>query len=241
MAASLVDRYGKADIAGAGADRGIDADDLAGGVDERSTAVAEVDRGVGLDVVVEARVEQLPADEAHDPDGDRVHVTQRVADRAHPFADAEVVRVPERRVGQIPSPGNTKQGDVDRRVSADHLTAVRASVCQRHGDPLGGVNHMEIREDEPVSVDQEAAAGALARSFEVPLTVGVVRRTPRPLLLADRSRRGGVHVHDGRVDALRNVGEVDDRGTGKPGGLRTANRPAVRESPRRSRHDAAPA
>ena len=96
---------------------------------------------------------------------------------------------------------------------------------------------MKIREDEPLSVDQEAAAGALARPFEVPLTVGVVRRTPRPLLLADRSRRGGVHVHDGRVDALRNVGEVDDRGTGKPGGLRTANRPAVRESPRRSRHE----
>ena len=49
----------KADIAGPLADGGADADDVAAAVDERSAAVAEFDGGVGLDVVVEAAVEQL--------------------------------------------------------------------------------------------------------------------------------------------------------------------------------------
>ena len=38
-----------AEPAGAGADRGVDADDLAGEVDQRAAGVAGVDRGVGLD------------------------------------------------------------------------------------------------------------------------------------------------------------------------------------------------
>src|SRR6266516_6640030 len=59
-----IDGHGEADVAGARADGGIDDDDFAARVDQRPAAVAEVDRGVGLDVVVQARVEQLTADEA---------------------------------------------------------------------------------------------------------------------------------------------------------------------------------
>ena len=59
-----VDRHREADVAGARADRRVDADHLAARVDQRAAAVAEIDRGVGLDVVVEARVEQLPADDS---------------------------------------------------------------------------------------------------------------------------------------------------------------------------------
>ena len=67
MAVALVDRHGEADVAGARTDRGVDADDFAARVDQRSAAVAEVDGGVGLDVVVEARVEQLPAEKLTTP------------------------------------------------------------------------------------------------------------------------------------------------------------------------------
>ena len=70
----LVDWHREADVGRARAQRRVDPDHLAARVDERSAAVAEIDRGVGLDVVVEARVEQLPADEADYPDGHRVHV-----------------------------------------------------------------------------------------------------------------------------------------------------------------------
>lgn len=47
------DRDGEADTVGVGAGGGIDADDLAGGVDERAARVAGVNGGVGLDHVAE--------------------------------------------------------------------------------------------------------------------------------------------------------------------------------------------
>ena len=50
----LVDRHRETDVARPRADRRVDADHLAARVDERPAAVAEVDGGVGLDVVVEA-------------------------------------------------------------------------------------------------------------------------------------------------------------------------------------------
>src|SRR2546428_8254650 len=75
-----VDRHGEPDAARARADRGVDADHLAARVDERTAAVAEVDRGVGLNVVVEADVEQLAAEKAHDTDRDGVLVAERITD-----------------------------------------------------------------------------------------------------------------------------------------------------------------
>ena len=50
--AGVVDRDREADFLHAGADRHIDADDLAVDVDQRSAAVAGVDGGVGLDQVL---------------------------------------------------------------------------------------------------------------------------------------------------------------------------------------------
>jgi hypothetical protein len=64
----LGDRNGEADGCGLGADRGGDADHFAARVDERATAVAEGDAGVGLDVGIEARIEQLAAEVTDDAD-----------------------------------------------------------------------------------------------------------------------------------------------------------------------------
>ena len=88
-------------LLGAGTDGGVDADDFAARVDQRAAAVAEVDRRVGLDVVVQAGVPQFAADEADDADGHRVHVAERIADRADPFADAQFVGVAERHFRQV--------------------------------------------------------------------------------------------------------------------------------------------
>ena len=94
-------------------------------VDQRPAAVAEIDGGVGLDVVVEARVEQLPADEADDADGDRVDVAERVADRADPLADPQIVGVPERRFGQLRLAWTRSSAHVDRRIAPHDLAAER--------------------------------------------------------------------------------------------------------------------
>ena len=123
----LVDRDGEADVAGARADRRVDADHLAARVDQRAAAVAEVDRGVGLDVVVEAGVEQLAPDEAHDPDGHRMHVAERVADRADPLADAQLVGVPERRLGQA---GRRRSRGRARRRSPGRCRRLRRAASR---------------------------------------------------------------------------------------------------------------
>ena len=97
----LVDRQRKADARGLGADRRVDANHLAARVYERAAAIAEVDRGVGLDVVVQARVEELAPDEADDANRHRMHVPERVADGAHPLTGAQLVGVTQRRHRQI--------------------------------------------------------------------------------------------------------------------------------------------
>src|SRR3546814_18694283 len=59
------DREAQADVAGHRAARveagGVDADQLAGEVDHRAAGLARVDRGVGLDEVLEAHALHVPA------------------------------------------------------------------------------------------------------------------------------------------------------------------------------------
>ena len=93
------------------------------GVDERPAAVAEADRGVGLDVGVQTLVEELAAEEADDADRDRVDVAERVADRADPLADAQRVGIAERRHRQRGLRRDLEERDVDRRIDADDLGA----------------------------------------------------------------------------------------------------------------------
>ena len=165
--ARLVDRDGEPDVAGPRADRRVDADHFAARVDERPAAVAEVDRGVGLDVVVEALVEQLPSDVADDADGHRVLVGQRVADGAHPLADAQRVGIAERRRRKRLRALHLDQRDVGVRIRSDDMRAQRAAVGQLHGDPIGALDHVVVREDVPVGLDDHAAAGAATRRVHV--------------------------------------------------------------------------
>src|SRR6185436_19228184 len=97
------------------ADRGIDADDLAARIDQRAATVAKADGRVGLDVVVETRIEQLPADEADHADGDGVFVRERVADRAHPFSDTKLRRVAQHRMWKRTRASNLDQCDISVR------------------------------------------------------------------------------------------------------------------------------
>ena len=115
--AGLVNRHRKPDVAGALADRGVDAHHLAAGVDQRSAAVAEIDGRVGLNVIVEAAVEELAAEIADHADGDRVLVGQRVADGAYPFAHAQRVGIAERSDRKIRAL-NLDQSDIRVGIAA---------------------------------------------------------------------------------------------------------------------------
>ena len=95
-----VDRDGEADAVAVRGDGGVDADDIAAGVEQRPARVARVDRRVGLDEVGQ-RLVVVGRDRAalgrHDAAGDRVRIgAQRAADRDDQLADLERVGLADR-------------------------------------------------------------------------------------------------------------------------------------------------
>ena len=85
---------------------GVDADQPAGGVDERAAGVAGVDRGVGLQQPLERRAAVgvhravEPGDDAL-RDGRAAAEVEREADREHAVAEPELRRAPERNGDEI--------------------------------------------------------------------------------------------------------------------------------------------
>src|SRR4051794_26372115 len=166
-----VDRDGEADAdvpaaAAAGLDLRVDADDLAGRVEQRAARVAGVDRRVGLDDVVDleavGRLDlalqrgdhaggQGPVEAERVADGDR-----RVAD-LHGLGRAEAQRVQVQAVGV-----DLQQRDVAGDVLADDLRVDGLVVRELHGHLDRAVDDMRVGEDVAVAVDDEAGAGRLA-------------------------------------------------------------------------------
>ena len=110
-----------------GADRGVDPDHRAGGVDQRAAGVARVDRGVGLHGVdhrVGVRPAALQPHRAvlgrHDAGGHRAGQAERRADRDHRVADGERRR-------------NRRAGRPSRRLTST-LTTARSVSGSRPDD-----------------------------------------------------------------------------------------------------------
>src|SRR5262249_40142435 len=77
-------------------DRGVDADQIPGGVDERAARVAGIDRGVRLNEVLESVQADLAAERGDDPHRHGLPDGERVADREHDVAHAKAIGVAER-------------------------------------------------------------------------------------------------------------------------------------------------
>ena len=90
----------------------------------------------------------------------------------------------------------------------------RAAVGERDGDPLGGVDHVMVRQDVAVAIDEEAGcrspAAADSRSRGPgPSTGPSPRRKYRCASRDSVVLRRRIDVDDGRVDPLGDVREVD--------------------------------
>src|SRR5205823_1262708 len=150
-------------------------EDLALRVDGRAAAVAEIDRGIGLNVVVEASVEQLAAEKADHADRHRVLVAERIPDGADPLAHAQHRRVAERRNRKPRLAVDLDQRNVGVRIGADHAGAEAAAVGQLHRDPLGTIDHVVVGQDAAVDVREIGRTAAL---FGVPITTADRLRPP---------------------------------------------------------------
>src|SRR5690606_19682589 len=119
---------------------------------------------VSLDVVLDlGAVVVLPQAQlaaplgAHDPLGDRERelVTERVADRQHPFADAHCLRRTQRS-GTQSVRLDLEHADIGVLVAADDLRLDDPAVEQAHRDLLGAIDHVMVGEDVAVTRHDEA-------------------------------------------------------------------------------------
>ncbi len=163
------DRDGESDPLCILIDGGVDADDLAGAVDQRPARVARVDGGIGLDQVVELLCARLRGVPGHDlpaqardyAGGHRVlELTQRVADGDGQLPLLEV-GAGAQGDGRQAAGVNLDDGQVGQRIDAVDLARQLPAVGQDHGD-LGRVL-------DDVAVGQDPALGVVDESGADPL------------------------------------------------------------------------
>ncbi len=167
---------GETDVLGRTEDGGVDPDDLAVGVEQRPAGVAEVDRGVGLDVVLEAprgRVggqarAVLGGDDAH---RDGLVEVERIADGHDPLADADAIRVAQRQRRQALLDIDLQKGEIRRRILPDEPGGVLFLVVDPDLDLVGALDDVVIRHDVAVFRDDEAGASL---DFLVLLVIGTL-------------------------------------------------------------------
>ena len=147
---------------------------------------------------------------AHDAGRDGVLVRERIANRHHPLAHSQRVRVAhhDRRQGAVgPYP---QQRDVRFGIAAHDRGGQHLPRRQPDGDAFGAVDHVVVRDHMAVGVHEEPCAGAATRASA--LAIGTAKLLPR--LGAARASRGPafaacarIHRHHGRVHLLGDVGE----------------------------------
>ena len=122
-------------------DRGVDADDVAARVDQRPAGVAGVERGVGLNDVVDQPPglgAQRPAERADDARGDRMLKTVGVADGDRHLPDPHRRELPSVAQGSGPP-------SAPMRITARSVSASRPTRSARSERPSGSraVNRAE--------------------------------------------------------------------------------------------------
>src|SRR6185436_4798689 len=175
--------------AGVALDLGIDADDVAVGVEQRAAGVAVVDRGVRLDRAVDREVVRgldRAVERADDAGRDGALEAERAADGDDAGAHEDVVGVGElQRVQLGLRRVDLDHGDVGRGVGPDDLRAGLLAVGERDGDRVRAVDDVLVRGDVAVAVDHEAGALGLR------LLAGAVAAAARPAEVVGRRAAAG--------------------------------------------------
>ena len=145
---------------------GADADHLAGAVDQRAARVLVVDRGVRLDRAgIAARQVDPVLDGTDDADGRGAAERERVADRDHGVTDLHEVGVAERQRDQRAGVGvDLEDGDVGRRVLADHGRVQLLAAREADLDVVGTRDDRLLVSDVPGLVDHEPRAEGRGRA-----------------------------------------------------------------------------
>ncbi len=136
-------------------DRGVDPDDPPRGIGERATGVARIERGVGLDDVLDhaggrslLHRDRAP-ERAHHARGDRTGEPERAAHGDDELADHEVVRVAETG-GRGSVAAHPEHGQIRQRVGPDHVEVGLAAVGERRRAVPPATDHVGVGEEMTV-------------------------------------------------------------------------------------------
>ena len=161
-----VRRHGKADArvgTGLGQNGGVDADDFARHVDQRSTGIAGVNGRVGLNKGLELAVgNDVAALGGDDARGYGFLQSERTADGQNPVAHLHAVGVADFRRRQRVIDLNFDDCQVGLLIHADHFGVVtgrsRVFILQLHANAIRLFDHVAVGDDVALGINDDAGS-----------------------------------------------------------------------------------
>ena len=153
------DGEGDADIAARRReDGGVDADHFAIEVEGRAAGIAVVHGSVDLDEVVIRAGADVAAARRDDARRHRAAEAERIADRDHPVADANLGIIGEIDVGELAAAIDLEDREIGLGVGADQLGIELLAVIGDDGEGLAAVDDVVVGDEIAVLGDEEAGA-----------------------------------------------------------------------------------
>ena len=187
--------------AGLRQDERIDADDVAGSIDERAAAIARIDRRVRLDVNHRVLGLELPRDGAHDAHRDGVLEAEGASEREHDLARTERIRIAELEKRQVAFV-RLENREVRLEIDTDDLRTDEAPARPENG--AAGARRLRDQDPDPMGARRDVRVG-----HDVAVRAQNHARSATPLLRDELMRgnetaAGAVAAHqdlyDGGVD-----------------------------------------
>src|SRR6266478_5030217 len=185
------DRERDADAAaGRRIDRGVDAHDLAFGVEGRATGVALVHGRVDLDEIVVRAAADVAAAGRDNAGGHRAAKAERIADREHPIADPGLTF---RKLGEreVRTAVDLDQGDIGPRVGADHLRGIGLALVSRNFDLVGAIHHVVVGHGIAIGRDEET--GTLTGHHAAATAAGSTAQARRQAIRSAEAAEEALH------------------------------------------------
>src|SRR6202171_3132190 len=135
--------------AGGRDDQGVDADHFAIEVEQRSAGIAAIDGGVGLDVAVIGAGVDVAVARGDDARRHRAAEAERIADRDHPFAEAQFVGIAELHRDQRLYRFEFQHREIGLLVGADQLGLDLGAVIHDDIDLVGIRDDVIVGHDDP--------------------------------------------------------------------------------------------
>src|SRR5215467_2654743 len=190
----------------------VDADQIAARVDQCAARIAEIDRGIGLNEILEGvDAEMIAAECADDAVRDRVAKAERVAEGEHRIADLHTIERSKSDRGKTLAVG-LEDGEIGLGIAAADSGTHAATVREHDLDVIGSLDHVIVGEDVAfVAHNHPGAKASRAPRFT---TREPGKETTQHWVVSHGIARAHflarVDVHDRRHRLPRRIGEALD-------------------------------